>query len=98
MIIARKRGKGRRGMVCLTKCSYCGGTTHDGEDHDDCRANFMEDLLVQVQTSLKKGKGQDLPVRLKGQLLKKKFRRIATVKRARSVGNALEKAILAGDV
>ena len=84
-------------MVCLTRCSYCGGTTHDGKDCDDCRANFFEDLLAQIQASLKKGRGQDLPVRLKGQLLKKKFRRIAAVKKSRTIGSALEKAILAGD-
>lgn len=98
MTIARKRGKGRRGMVCLTKCSYCGGTTHGGIDHGDCRADFFEDLLAQVQANLKEGKGQDLPVRLKRQLLKKKFRRIAAVKKARPIVSALEKAILAGDV
>ena len=85
-------------MVCLTKCSYCGGTTHGGIDHGDCRANFMEDLLAKVQASLKEGKGKDLPARLKRQLLEKKFRGIVTVKRVRPIVSALEKAILAGDV
>lgn len=87
---ARER---RAGMVCITKCSYCVETTHDGRDHDECRADFFEDLLAQVQASLKEGKGQDLPVRLKRQLLKKKFRGIATVKRARSVGAAFSESV-----
>jgi hypothetical protein len=68
-------GERKAEMVCLTRCSYCGGTTHDSEDHVDCRAAFLEDLLAQVQASLKKGKGKDLPVGLRRKLSEKKFSR-----------------------
>ena len=69
------KGERKAEMACLSSCSYCGGRSTNGLPHDKCRAAFLEDLLAQVQASLKKGKGKDLPVGLRRKLSEKKFSR-----------------------